>query len=75
MNVSIFSPEQLEQIIQRTLPATPANHSHAVVATVDQNGAQVVASFKRTSHWELQAAAQHEWSGDDSVGARVLLSW
>lgn len=75
MTTSIFSPEALKKVIDNTLPADGKTGEKVVVGTVDQNGAQVVASFKFKEKWELQAAARHEWAGDNSVGAKVLLRW
>jgi hypothetical protein len=77
---SIFSPEQLNKIVAETLPTDAKPNEKIVVGTVDQHGVQVVASFKNTVHsdglnWELQAAARHDWTGDNSVGAKVLLRW
>jgi len=74
MTLGIFSPEQLDKIITETLPPD-MTATHAVVGAVDQNGVRVVASFKKTTHWELQAAAEHEWTGENKVGAKVLLTW
>ena len=80
MAISIFSPDQLAQIVQQTIPAaTDATHQNAIVGSVDQTGAQVVAHFvyKPQSGWELNAnaVARYDWTGDVSVGAQVLLKW
>lgn len=73
---SIFSPEALTKVVTETLPNDGKPNEKAVVGTVDQHGAQVVASFKfKEDRWELQAAARHDWNGDNSVGAKVLLRW
>jgi hypothetical protein len=71
----IFSQEQLAKIVAESLPSDARPGEKVVIGTVDQHGAQVVASFKLKDHWELQAAARHEWSGENEVGARVLLRW
>ena len=76
MSPSIFSPEALQKIVLDTLPTDGQPNEKVVVGTIDQHGAQVVASFKfREDRWELQAAARHDWTGEDSVGAKVLLRW
>ena len=78
MTVNPFSDAQLQSIITETIPSTlPAGHTSAIVGSVDQNGAQVVASFELgdKDEWQFQAAAQHTWTGDNEVGARVILSW
>ena len=76
MSPTIFSPEALQKIVLDTLPTDGQPNEKVVVGTVDHLGAQVVASFKfREDRWELQAAARHDWTGEDSVGAKVLLRW
>jgi hypothetical protein len=72
---AVFSQEALAKIVSETLPADAAPGTKVVVGTVDEHGAQVVASFKLKDNWELQAAARHEWDGSNSVGAKVLLRW
>jgi hypothetical protein len=79
----LFSSEELARLVHETLPADARPHEHVVVGTVDLTGAQILASFKHEPlgtdfgcRWELQAAARHDWtSGDNNVGARVLLRW
>jgi hypothetical protein len=75
MSTHIFSPEALDKVISETLPADAKPGEKIVVGTVDEHGAQVVASFKMREKWELQAAARHDWDGTNSVGAKVLLRW
>jgi hypothetical protein len=71
----IFSQARLTEIVSSVLPADAKPGEKVVVGTVDEHGAQVVASFKLRDHWELQAAARHDWDGTDSVGGKVLLRW
>jgi hypothetical protein len=71
----VFSDEQLKKIIADTLPADAKPGEKVVVAAVNSEGVKVVASFKLKEHWELQAAAEHTWAGNDAVGAKVLLRW
>lgn len=72
---NILSPEALQRVIVETLPPDGRPNEKVVVGTVDQHGAQVVASFKMKERWELQAAARHDWSGENTLGAKVLLRW
>lgn len=72
---SIFSPTELARIV-REAEVDPAKGKRAVVGTVDQGGAQVVASFKfRNDRWTLEAAARREWTGERTIGAKVMLQW
>lgn len=79
MTTTIFSSQQLATIVNETIPAaTDPTHTNAVVLGVDQTGAQVVAHFQKDGNgWQLDAdaVAQHQWSGDNSVGAQVVLKW
>lgn len=76
MALDIFSPAALDKIVADTLPTLPEGHTRAIVGGVDQSGAQVVAKFAfRDNKWQVEAAAKHDWSGDNEVGARVILSW
>jgi hypothetical protein len=78
---TFFSAPALERLVHATIPADdPAGH--VVVGTVDQAGAQLVASFRKASTrggdhvWELQAVARHDWTTRDTVvGATVILKW
>ncbi len=75
---NIFTPDHLAKIISETLPALKPGTNNMIIGTVDTRGAQVVASLSRTSgplNWELQAAARHDWGGDTSAEAKVLLQW
>lgn len=75
MKTAIFSQEALDKVISENLPVDGKPGEKVVVGTVDQTGAQVVASFKMKDRWELQAAARHDWDGQNSVGGKVLLRW
>ncbi len=73
----IFSKSQIDSIVTNTLPTVPDGHTNAVVGTVDQNGAQVVAVFKlgTDDRWTASAVARHEWSGENAVGGSLIYSW
>lgn len=71
--MALFSRDQLQKLITETLPADAQPGEKVIVGTVDSTGAKVVAAFKLKEHWELQAAAEHDWHGDTKAGAKVLL--
>lgn len=75
MVASVFSPQALEKAVADALPADARPGEHVIVGSVDQHGAQIVASFKLKERWELQGVAHHDWNGDNQVGAKVLLRW
>lgn len=76
---TIFSPQQLSDIVSSTLAASavPDGHKNAVIAGVDQDGAHVVAAFKLGSkdQWEFNGAFEHTWEGDNQVGASLIYSF
>lgn len=76
--LTIFSPAQLAKLVNDTMPKDAQPGEHITVLTVDQTGAQIAASFKLKADkvtWDLQAAARHDWTGDNAIGARILLRW
>lgn len=69
---AIFGANQLAKIVAETLPP-PDEHRLVIVGAVDRTGAQVVANFtSQNGQWNLQAAYRHDWTGDDSVAAKVI---
>lgn len=76
--LTIFSAAQLTKLVNDTMPKDAQPGDHITVLTVDQAGAQIAASFKLKADkvtWDLQAAARHDWTGENSVGAKILLRW
>lgn len=76
--VTIFSPAQLDEVINQTIPQNlPAGHKNAIVATVDTNGAKVAALFALgdSGHWQVKAAGEYDWNGDKKAGAELIDSW
>ena len=77
--IDIFSPGALQQIITDHLPPMPDDGKHnAAVLSLDAQGATIAAQFKfHEGSWtgEVNAAAQHTWSGTNGVGANVLIRW
>lgn len=71
----VFSQEQLTKIIDSTIPPDLKPGEKVVIGAVDLQGAQVVASFKKGDHVMFQAAARHDWTGDNQAGAKVILRW
>jgi hypothetical protein len=75
---SPLSEQRLAQIVNQTIPSNlPNGHKNAIVGTVDQNGAQIVAGFHvgHDNNWEFDGAFQHTWTGDNVGSAKVIYSW
>jgi len=76
----IFSNEQLAKIVTETLPKDAEPGEKVLVADVNNEGVKVIAAFKFKQvgfkpAWELQAVAEHDWSGDNKVGGKVVMRW
>lgn len=68
----LFSPQALNDIIAKTLPADAQPGDKVLVGTVNQDGVAIVASFAFGDGWQLKGAAQLEWGGDYNVGASII---
>ena len=78
MSTSIFSPEQLDKLVNETLSETGVTSTNAVVGTVDKDGMQLTAAFsweQSRATWKLEGVVRHNWTGDNEVGAKLLLEW
>lgn len=71
-----FSPDAMSRLIAETLPAAETHHV-AIVGSVDQTGAQVVAGFTSTDgKWSASGAYRHDWTTGDNAGvATVIYKW
>lgn len=76
MSITIFSPSQLNAMVA-TIPPLPNGHRSAIVGTVDQAGAKVIAAFSlgTDKQFQLSGAVEHDWNGDNKAGAQFLTSW
>lgn len=76
---ALFSQNQLTKIVGDTFKSVelPAGHSNALVATMDDQGTKVLASFKlgTDARWQITGAFEHDWSGSTTVGGSVVYSW
>lgn len=71
----LFSPQQLDEVVKKTLVDVPSDHRIAMVATVDMRGIPIAVQFTSTDgHWKIRGAFEHDWNGDNSVGASVMFS-
>jgi hypothetical protein len=82
MSPTIFSPEQTQRIAEGLIPTSDMvrdHHRFAIVGDVNEDGTQLVARFTKHSDrgWELDGDAvwEHDWSGDNRIGGRVLFAY
>lgn len=70
----LFTPEALQQIIAN-LPAPDSAKPHTMIGSVDSNGAQVAVMMTFADKWTVEGIVKHDWSGDNSVGAKFIGKW
>jgi hypothetical protein len=75
MSGHLFTPDALQQIIQKMpLTVDPAK-PHAMIGSVDANGVQVAVMMKFADTWTVQGVLEHTWTGDTTVGAKFIGVW
>lgn len=70
--------KRLKDIIEAALPSDLGPGENVVMAAVDDDGAEIVASYKmRDDNYavELQGAVRHDWTKGTAAGARLLIRW
>jgi hypothetical protein len=70
--IGIFSSAELARVVAETVPA---DRTHAIVGSIDKDGAAIVVKMQLKEHWEVQAAYKRDWAGDATLGAKVVWSW
>lgn len=75
--VGIFSPKELQQIIDSDLANLPAQHTKAIVVATDTTGVSAAARFSMgpDQRWTVEGAAEHTWTGENKVGGKLIISW
>jgi hypothetical protein len=78
--MTLFDDTAIARAVQGVIDSgdLPVGHTNALVATVDATGAQFIVGVQRqqgAATWQIQGLYRHDWSGNDSAGARVLVSW
>lgn len=75
MALTIFAPQQIDQIAANLIGDVPKDHHFAVVATIDAKGIPVAVTFtSQDGHWQASAVARHDFDGTNSVGGSVKFS-
>lgn len=70
----LFSPDALARALA-SVPEPTGGKKNALVGTVDSSGAKVALVMTFSDAWEVEAAVQHDWTGDTTVGAKVIGRW
>ena len=72
---TIFSDANLQLAVDHALQALPAEHTFAVLAHADLEGASLTAVVRAGDHWTIEAAAIKPWNGPLTAQAEVILSY
>jgi hypothetical protein len=73
----IFTDSQLKSIIEKHSSEIPSGKS-GLIGTVNNEGTQVAIVVHKSMGSGIitfQGAFQHNWSGDNSVGSSVIVTW
>lgn len=73
----VFTKDQLQAAIDRTVPNMPPDKTIMVAGSLDQHGTSVAVIFQKDTnlgHWQAKAAFEHDWTGDNRVGAGFTFS-
>lgn len=73
----LFTADALGRVVQEQLATLPAGHRNAIIGSVDASGVQIVAgvALDAQAHWMVQGVFHHDWSGDTTGAAKVIVSW
>jgi hypothetical protein len=72
---TVFSPTQLDSYVKDLgLDNLPDGHKSAVIGAIDQNGVKVGLIYNQ-GIFEAEAAFEHDWNGNNEIGAKILASW
>ena len=81
MTMVLMDAKKLDELYQKALADIPANHSTAIVATIDSAGASVELAFKKDISvvgvgmtWRLAAAWHLGFNGEQDYGAKLVIS-
>lgn len=70
----LFTPDALARALA-SVPEPIGDKKNALVGTVDSSGAKVALVMSFSDAWTVEAAVQHEWTGDTTVGAKIIGRW
>lgn len=76
--MSVFNEDSIKTAIAKELSTNiniPDNHRAAMVAYIDNDKAQIALASKINDRWRVELIGEHEWIGDNKVGAIVTGSW
>lgn len=74
----VFTEEFLTSVVKKTIDSgdVPPDHKLYLVAATDENGIKGIIGVQLDFHGNLKInfIAEHEWDGDNKVGAKVIWS-
>ena len=75
----VFTTEFITSVVNKSIAdgSIPPDHKFILVAATDEQGIKGMIGVKRDtekSHLELDFIAEHDWDGDNKIGAKVIFS-
>lgn len=75
----VFTEDFLVSVVKKTLASgdIPKDHSLYLIAATDESGIKAIVGIRKNlsdSSYSINFIAEHEWDGDNRVGARVVWS-
>ena len=66
----MVSHDMLQTMVDQMVPKLPEGRKVGIGFGLDNEGAKIAAVFQQgpDSKWRIQAAFQHDWTGDTRVG-------
>ena len=76
---AIFSPAQLDGFIREVVePDVSPTHTLALVAVTTETGISAGLVLRKSvglgAEWRVEAGFQHDWAGNNTVGAKLVWS-
>jgi len=77
--VKVFTEEFLNSVVKKTIESgdVPPDHRLYFVAATDEQGIKGIVGLQYdTNHtsFKINFIAEHQWDGDNKVGAKVIFS-
>lgn len=78
MSGQLFDADSIKKAISDDLKTDltiPNDHKGALIMFVNTNKVEVALATKINNHWSVDLLAQHEWTGDNEIGAISKITW
>lgn len=70
----LFTPDALARALA-SVPEPTGDKKNALIGTVDSSGVKVALVMNFSDTWTIEAAVQHDWTGTNTAGAKIIGRW